>query len=119
MATKRTASTKRTSAKKAKEQEKAFYSLPEGWKITNARERNDQVYFTLKMPGLSLYNLKIVDSEEYGEFIGMPSDWNGKKGKASAYFNRFALYLSPEDQETVIGAAYEALEDGDEDEEDD
>lgn len=116
----------RTSKSKGKKKaERVYFTLPKNWEIRNAREigrgKKSVVYFTLYMPGLSLYNLKIVPAgKDYDEFIAMPQTSNGKRGRAEEWFNQYAIYLSEDDTSKVIEAVYAALdEDDEEDEEDD
>lgn len=91
----------------SKQEKKAYFDLPDGWKVTNARRLEFGTYCTLQMPGLALYNLRIVPGgKKYEAFIAMPDD----KGKDGNYYKRFALYLSEEDTEAVIDAVEELLE---------
>lgn len=111
----------RTRTTKAKKNDKVYFALPKNWEIRNAREigrgKKAVVYFTLYMPGLSLYNLKIVPAgKTYDEFIAMPQTSNGKRGKAEEWFNQYAIYLSDDDTSKVIEAVYAALDDEDDEE---
>ena len=108
----------------SKKAERVYFTLPKNWEIRNAREigrgKKAVVYFTLYMPGLSLYNLKIVPAgKNYDEFIAMPQISNGKRGKAEEWYNQYAIYLSEDDTSKVIEAVYEALEDDEDDEDED
>lgn len=115
----------RTSKSKGtKKAERVYFTLPKNWEIRNAREigrgKKAVVYFTLYMPGLSLYNLKIVPAgKNYDEFIAMPQTSNGKRGKAEEWFNQYAIYLSEDDTSAVIEAVYAALDDEDEEDDED
>ena len=95
-------------ARRSTAKEKVFFKLPEDWNVTNVREVSERVFFTLNLPGLSLYNLRIVEYSK-GDFIGMPQDWNGKKGDQAEYYNKYSLYLSDEDTEKIIAAVDKAL----------
>ena len=111
-------------SKTGKKTEHIYFALPKKWEIRNAREigrgKKKVVYFTLYMPGLSLYNLKIVPAgKNYDEFIAMPQTSNGKRGKAEEWFNQYAIYLSEDDTSKVIEAVYEALVGEDDEDEDD
>lgn len=91
----------------SKKDEKVYFTLPEDWEVTNARQLEFGTYFTLQLPGLALYNLRIVPAgKKYEAFIAMPDD----KGKDGNYYKRFALYLSEEDTEAIIDAVEELLE---------
>lgn len=111
-------------SKGSKKTERVYFTLPKNWEIRNAREidrgKKAVVYFTLYMPGLSLYNLKIVPAgKNYDEFIAMPQTSNGKRGKAEEWFNQYAIYLSEDDTSAVIEAVYAALDDEDEEDDED
>ena len=112
-------------SKKSKKTERVYFTLPKKWEVRNVREigrgKNTVVFFTLYLPGLSLYNLKVVPAgKDYDEFIAMPQTSNGKRGKAEEWYNQYAIYLSEDDTSKVIEAVYAALDDkDDEDDEDD
>lgn len=94
-------------AKKDKE-EKKYFELPDGWSVANVRALDWATLFTLKMPGLSLYDLRVVpEGKKYDAFIGMPED----RGKDGEWHKRYALYLSKEDTKAVLEAVDEALDD--------
>lgn len=93
-------------AKKEVEKEKQFFDLGKEWEVKNARKLDFGTFFTLQLPGLALYNLRVVPADkEYDAFIGMPED----KGKDGNYYKRFALYLDEEDTQAVIEAVEDAL----------
>ena len=76
-----------------------------GWSITNVRIVTEHmVTFTLKMHGLSLYNMKVTESTK-GETAGKMFLSNGQsKGSDGKYYNNYALYLSDEDKDMIIKA---------------
>ena len=91
-----------------KKEEKKLFQLPEEWEVTNVRELEWATLFTLKMPGLSLYDLRVVpEGKKYDAFIGMPED----RGKDGEWHKRYALYLSKEDTKDILAAVEEALAD--------
>lgn len=93
-------------AKKEVEKEKQFFDLGKEWEVKNARKLDFGTFFTLQLPGLALYNLRVVPAgKKYDAFIGMPED----KGKDGDYYKRFALYLDEEDTQAVIEAVEDAL----------
>lgn len=96
-------------AKKTTKKEKEYFGLwDNGWEVANVRKTDFGTFFTLRLPGLSLYNLRVVPAgKKYKAFIAMPED----KGKDGEYYKRFALYLSEEDTEAVLDAVDDALED--------
>lgn len=75
------------------------------WSITNVRVVTDHmVTFTLKMHGLSLYNMKVTESTK-GDTAGQMFLSNGQsKGSDGKYYNNYALYLSDEDRNRIIEA---------------
>lgn len=90
-----------------KENDKKFFTIGDEWEVRNARELDFGTFFTLQLPGLALYNLRVVpEGKNYDAFIAMPED----KGKDGDYYKRFALYLTEEDTAAVINAVEEALE---------
>jgi DNA-binding cell septation regulator SpoVG len=83
-----------------------YFNLGEEWSVINARKLDFGTFFTLKMPGLSLYNLRVVpEGKKYPAFIGMPET----KGQDGDYYKQYALYLSQEDTDAVIEAVEEEL----------
>ena len=92
-----------------KDNDKAFFELGKKWEVKNVRKLDFGTFFTLQLPGLALYNLRVVpEGKKYAAFIAMPED----KGKDGDYYKRFALYLDEEDTKAVIEAVDEALEEG-------
>lgn len=90
----------------AKKKEMEFFNLGNDWEVTNVRELKYSTYFTLKLPGLALFNLRVVPAgKKYDAFIGMPED----KGNDGDYYKRFALYLSGEDTKAVLEVVEEKL----------
>lgn len=75
------------------------------WSITNVRVVTEHmVTFTLKMHGLSLYNMKVTESTK-GDTAGQRFLSNGQsKGSDGKYYNNYALYLSDEDRDRIIEA---------------
>lgn len=66
--------------------------------VQNARVVTDNlITFTLKCHGFSLYNMKLVNGNN-GYFITPPS----VKGSNGAYYNQYAIYLSEEDEKSLI-----------------
>lgn len=66
--------------------------------IQNARVvTDDLITFTLKCHGFSLYNMKLVNGKK-GYFITPPSI----KGSNGTYYNKYAIYLSDEDEKNLI-----------------
>ena len=83
----------------AKKEERAKFELGTEWYVTNVRALEFGTLFTLELPGLSLYNLRVVPGgKNYDSFIGMPED----KGKDGTYYKRFILRLTDADTEAVL-----------------
>lgn len=91
-----------------KNEEKEYFALSEiEWEVKNVRKLEFGTFFTLQLPGLALYNLRVVpEGKKYNAFIAMPED----KGKDGEYYKRFALYLTDKDTKEVLDAVAEALE---------
>lgn len=89
---------------KTNKKENTFFDLGEDWEVSNVRKLKYSTFFTLKLPGLSLFDLRVVPAgKKYDAFIGMPED----KGADGDYYKRFALYLSDEDTKAVLEAVEE------------
>lgn len=75
------------------------------WSISNVRVVTEHmVSFTLKMHGLSLYNMKVTESTK-GDTAGQMFLSNGQsKGSDGKYYNNYVLYLSDEDKARIIEA---------------
>ena len=75
------------------------------WSIANVKVVTEHmVTFTLKMHGLSLYNMKVTESTK-GETAGKMFLSNGQsKGSDGKYYNNYTLYLSDEDRDRIIEA---------------
>ena len=72
--------------------------------VQNARVvTDDLITFTLKCHGFSLYNMKLVNGKK-GYFITPPS----VKGSNGAYYNQYAIYLSEEDEKSLIDSVLAA-----------
>lgn len=92
----------------AKKDSEKFFDLDSEWEVVNVRSFDFGTFFTLKMPGLALYNLRVVpEGKNYNAFIGMPEE----KGKDGGYHKVYALYLSDRDTKAVLDAVDAALED--------
>ena len=94
---------------KKTDEKRAYFDLESfEWSVDNVRELEWGTFFTLKLPGLNLYDLRVVpEGKNYDAFIGMPEI----RGKDDAYYKRFALYLNKKDTKAVLDAVEQALED--------
>lgn len=93
------------SSKKENIERVNFILKDSGWSIANVRIVTEHVVsFTLKMRGLSLYNMKVTESTR-GETAGKVFLSNGQsKGSDGKYYNNYALFLSDEDKDLIIKA---------------
>lgn len=82
-----------------------FILKDSGWSIANVRVVTEHVVsFTLKMRGLSLYNMKVMESTK-DETAGKMFLSNGQsKGLDGKYYNNYALFLSDKDKDLIIKA---------------
>lgn len=62
--------------------------------------------FTLSCAGFSLYNLRVVSTADGKEFIAPPST----KAADGNYYPQYAIYLTDEDQKTLIAKVKELLD---------
>lgn len=83
-----------------KQAEKSYFDLGKNWEVDNVRVLDFGTFFTLKVEGLALYNLRLVPAgKKYDAFIACPDE----KGKDGKYYKLFAIYLTEEDTAAVIG----------------
>lgn len=88
--------------------ENTFFDLSNyEWSVENVREFDFGTFFTLKLDGLMLYNLRIVPAgKKYPAFIAMPEEL----GRDNKYYKQYSLYLSKADTAKVIDAVESAIE---------
>lgn len=97
---------------KQKEKEKPKFNIGEDWEVVHVRDTKAGIFFTLQLPGLSLYNLRYVpagkskNGKRYNDFIAMPS----QKGSDGNYYDAYRLWLSEDDISTIVAAVAEELE---------
>lgn len=81
------------------EKRKEFFNIGEDWEVTNVRVLDFGTFFTLKLPGLQLFNLRVVPAgRDYDAFIAPPED----KGRDDNYYKRFLVYFTEEDTEKIL-----------------
>lgn len=81
------------------EKEKSYFEIGKDWEVKNVRELDFGTFFTLELPGLSLYDLRVVPAgKKYDAFIGMPE----KKGKDNNYYRLFYISLSDADTKEIL-----------------
>lgn len=77
-----------------------------GYSVKNVRVVSDNlVTFTLSCRGFAFYNMRLFEKKEGGYFITVPQD----KGTNGAYYNKYAVYLSEEDEKALIEYLLEAV----------
>ncbi len=82
-----------------KENERSYFNLGDDWKVTNVRDLEFGLFFTLQLPGLSLYNLKVVPgTKKYDSFIGIPET----KGSDGNWYKVYNLFLTDTDTKNII-----------------
>ena len=70
-----------------------------GYSVNNVRVVSDNlVTFTLSCRGFALYNMRLIEKKAGGYFIRVPQD----KGTNGAYYNKYSVYLSEEDEKALI-----------------
>lgn len=86
------------------------YGTVETWEIERVRNNNGMIRFTLILNGVTIngcYLKEWKDGRTTKTFIGMPS----YKGSDGNYYNHVYFRFSPEDQDAIIDAVYDAAED--------
>lgn len=92
-------------ANKETENRKYFELNTHDWSVENVRKFDFGVYFTLKLDGLALYNLRVVpEGKKYDAFIAMPEEL----GRDKKYYKQYSIYLSKKDTKKVIEAVERA-----------
>ena len=91
--------------------ENTYFDLGNEWSVTNVRKLEFGTFFTLQVPGLSLYDLRAVpagknsDGKSYPAFIAAPET----KGKDGNFYKRYGLYLDKEDTLNILAEVDNAL----------
>lgn len=76
-----------------------YFNVGEKWEVKNVRKLKFGTFFTLQVPGLSLYNLRVVpEGKDYPAFISMPQC----KGSDDNYYDEFKIWLDDEDTEKIL-----------------
>lgn len=76
----------------------------EGWGISNAREWDNNITFTLSVPG-AYFSLSLRQTRSGDWYISEPA----RKGSDGNYYRHFTLYLSDSDKEAIIKAVLDEL----------
>lgn len=82
------------------------FSIGKEWEVSNVRELKHGTFFALRLPGLSLYNLRVVPAgKSYDAFIAMPQE----KGKDGNYYDQYKIWFDEDEQAEIIEAVEKAL----------
>ncbi len=91
-----------------KKEEKRYFNIGVEWEVTHVRKLDFGTFFTLQLPGLALYNLRVVPAgKKYDAFIGVPDE----RGKDGNYYKQFSLALDDEDTKAILDEVDRILED--------
>lgn len=104
-----TAARGKAASRKNDSEKKSVFNC-EGWGISNAREWDDNITFTLSVPG-AYFSLSLRQSRSGDWFIFEPA----RKGSDGNYYRYFTLYLSDSDKEAIIKAVLDELGIGEDD----
>lgn len=86
---------------------KITYFNLDGFEVKNVRKLDFGTFFTLQVPGLSLYNLRVVpEGKNYDAFIAMPQI----KGSDGNYYDEYKVYLSDEDTAAILAEVDKILD---------
>ncbi len=67
-----------------------YFNITDDWEVKNVRKLEFGTFFTLQLPGLSLYNLRVVPAgKNYDAFIAMPQ----RKGSDNNYYDEYKIWL--------------------------
>ena len=88
-----------------KAEERVYFNIGTEWEVDNVRALDFGTFFTLRLPGLTLYNMRVVPAgKNYEAFIAAPEE----KGKDGKYYKLFNISLTDEDTEEIIAAVEKA-----------
>lgn len=86
---------------------KITYFNLDGFEVKNVRKLDFGTFFTLQVPGLSLYNLRVVpEGKSYDAFIAMPQI----KGSDGNYYDEYKVCLSDEDTAAILAEVDKILD---------
>ena len=85
-----------------------YFNLGDNWKVQNVRVVSEHlVTFTLRLEGLALYNMRLVEStKKENEYFISNGQYKGSDGK---YYNSYAIYLDAADSRKIIDAVMNEL----------
>lgn len=98
-----TAARGKATSRKNEPEKKSVFNC-EGWGISNAREWDDNITFTLSVPG-AYFSLSLRHTRSGDWFISEPA----RKGRDGNHYRYFTLYLSDSDKEAIIKAVLDEL----------
>ena len=89
------------------------YFNVDGFEVKNVRKLEFGTFFTLQLPGLSLYNLRVVpEGKSYDAFIAMPQ----RKGSDDNYYDEYKIWLTDEDTAAILAEVDKILDEAFEEE---
>lgn len=90
---------------KQKAEERSYFNIGKDWEVDNVRVLDFGTFFTLRLEGLTLYNLRVVPAgKDYDRFIACPEE----KGRDGKYYKLFNIFLDDDDTESIIAAVDKA-----------
>lgn len=76
-----------------------YFNITDEWEVRNVRKLDFGTFFTLQLPGLSLYNLRVVPAgKSYDAFIAMPQE----KGTDGNYYDKYKIWLDDSITENIL-----------------
>ena len=103
-----TENTREAKMKRKPGEQKESYTLNKGdWTVIRAHQfDNGNISFDLKIKEICFYRLIVVAAKDGHEFISFPQyQSNGK------WYNHFYIPFTNEDQDAIIDAVYDSLDD--------
>ena len=91
-------------ARNTETEERKYFELGDDFAVENVRELEFGTLFTLKVDGLSLYNLRVVpagktaDGRKYNAFIAPPEE----KGKNGEWYKVYNISLTNADTKKIL-----------------
>ena len=76
-----------------------YFNITDDWEVKNVRKLEFGTFFTLRLPGLSLYNLRVVPAgKNYDAFIAMPQ----RKRSDNNYYDEYKICLDEGITEDIL-----------------
>ncbi len=97
-------------------EERSYFNLGEDWEVEHVRVLDFGTLFTLKVSGLTLYDMRVVPAgktakgKRYNAFVTAPE----RKGSDGNYYKLYNIYLSEADNKAIVDAVDAAAEEAEE-----